>query len=142
MEPIILEPQPSWFGRNWKWLVPVGCLGTLVLVVGFCGGIFGLIFYSLHKSWAYEEGVQLARQNAEVIAELGEPIESGWLASGSINLANDSGNANLAISLSGPKQKGTLYVVAKKQAGQWHFTQASVETAGSGKTIDLQKNPK
>ena len=33
-------PQKSWFGRNWKWVVPVGCL-TPILV---CGGFFTLIF--------------------------------------------------------------------------------------------------
>jgi len=141
MEPIILEPQRSWWSRNWMWFVPVGCLGALVLSVGCCGGILGIVFYSLRNSWAYAQGVELARQDPAVVAELGEPIESGWLASGSINITTVSGNANLAISLSGPKQKGTLYVVAEKQAGQWQFTQARVETAG-GKTIDLLRTGK
>jgi hypothetical protein len=30
-------PQRSWLGRNWKWLVPVGCLGVFVLSVALCG---------------------------------------------------------------------------------------------------------
>jgi hypothetical protein len=145
MEPIILEPQPSWLARNWKWLVPVGCLGTLVLSVGCCGGIFGVVFYSLKNSWAYAEGVELARHDPAVVAELGEPIEGGpieggWLVSGSINVTPVSGDANLAIPLAGPKQKGTLYVVAQKQAGQWRFTQARVDTAVSGKQVDLLRN--
>jgi hypothetical protein len=108
----------------------------IVLSVGCCGGILGTVFYGLHNSWAYEEGVKLAKLNPEVAAELGEPIESSWLATGSINLVNDSGNATLAIPLSGLKQKGTLYVEVHKQAGQWHFKSAVVETAG-GKKIDL-----
>ncbi len=137
MEPIILEPQPSWFARNWKWLVPVGCLGAIVAFVGLCGGILSIVFYSLHNSWAYSEGVELARRSPAVVAELGEPIESSWFASGSININNDSGSAVLTIALIGPKQKGTLFVVADKQAGQWHFTRARVETASSGNKIDL-----
>ena len=83
----------------------------------------------------------LAQHNPEVIAELGEPIEAGWLASGSIRVSNDSGNAHVAISLSGSKQKGTLYVVAQKQAGQWQFISVIVETVG-GKKIDLLKDRK
>lgn len=141
MEPIILEPQPSWWSRNWKWFVPVGCLGVLVLSVGCCGGLFGFVFYSLHNSWAYSKGVALARQNPEVVAELGEPIEAGWLASGSINITTASGDAHVAVSLSGSKQKGTLYVVAQKQAGQWVFTSAIVETT-RGKKIDLANKQK
>ena len=141
MEPTIVEPRPSWWSRNWKWFVPVGCLGVFVLICGCCGGIGGTVFYSLHNSWVYSEGVKLAQQDAEVVAELGAPIEASWLAVGSINIANDVGNANLTISLSGSKQKGTLYVDAYKQAGQWHFKSAVVETAG-GKKIDLLKNHK
>jgi hypothetical protein len=141
MEPIILEPQPSWWSRNWKWFVPVGCLGVLVLSVGCCGGLFGFVFYSLHNSWAYTEGVELARHTPEVIAELGEPIEAGWLASGSINVTPASSDAHVAIALSGSKQTGTLYVVAHKQAAQWEFKSVIVETAG-GKKIDLLKDRK
>jgi hypothetical protein len=138
MEPINLEPQPAETGPNWKLLVPLGCLGVMVLSVGCCGGLLGFVFYSLHNSWAYSEGVKLAKLNPEVVAELGEPIESGWLATGSINVTNDSGDAHVAISLSGSKQNGTLYVVAHKQAGQWDFKSVIVETGG-GKKIDLLK---
>ena len=30
------QPQErNWWNRNWKWFVPVGCLGAIVLIVGF-----------------------------------------------------------------------------------------------------------
>lgn len=36
-------PQKPWFHRNWKWLLPVGCLGTIVLFATFVGGIFFVV---------------------------------------------------------------------------------------------------
>ena len=30
------QPQErNWWNRNWKWFVPVGCLGAIVSIVGF-----------------------------------------------------------------------------------------------------------
>ena len=108
------EVKPAgWWGRNWKWVVPVGCLGTLLISVAVCGGVFMLIFSFVKSSWAYTEGVNLARHNATVVAELGEPIEPGWAATGSVNVNGSSGDADLTIPLSGPKNSGTLYVVAQ-----------------------------
>jgi len=36
-----LVPQPSWWKRNWKWVVPVsGCFTVLVIIVIILGSIF------------------------------------------------------------------------------------------------------
>jgi hypothetical protein len=131
--------QKSWLGRNWKWLVPVGCLGVVGLSVAFCGGILAIIFTSMRSSWAFTEGLELARRNPAVVAELGEPIEAGWLVTGSINVSGPSGNAELAIPISGPKGAGTRYVVARKKAGDWTFEQAQVVIESTGERIDLLK---
>ena len=140
MEATNLNPQPSWWSQNWKLFVPLGCFGMFVLSAGCCCGLVGFVFYSLHDSWAYAEGVKLARQNPEVVTELGEPIEAGWLATGSVtNTLGDFGDAHVAVSLSGPKQKGTLYVVAQKQDWRWQFKSAIVETT-RGKKIDLLRS--
>jgi hypothetical protein len=129
--------QRTWFGRNWKWVLPVGCLGPLTLLILGCAGIFGIIMGSMKHSWAYSEGLALARQNTEVVAVMGEPIETGFLTSGSINVSGSSGNADLAIPINGPKSKGTLYVVAHKQVGEWMFDNADVEIDGQQKRINL-----
>jgi hypothetical protein len=134
MEP---TPQRSWWGRNWKWIVPAGCLGSLALAVVFCAGIFGIILGSIKSSWACSQGVELARHNEKVVEKLGEPMETGWLVSGSINVAGASGNADLAVPLHGPHNSGTLYVVAHKAAGKWQFDRAEVEVNGQEKRIDL-----
>jgi hypothetical protein len=134
MEPI---EQQTWWGRNWKWLVPVGCLGSLAIAVLTCAGIVGVILGSMKSSWACSQGMDLARHNKNVVEQLGEPIETGWLVSGSINVSGTSGNADFAVPLHGPQNSGTLYVVAHKLAGQWQFDRAEVEVNGQAERIDL-----
>jgi hypothetical protein len=138
-----MEPgkQPNWWGRNWKWAVPVGCLGSLLLMAAFCVGTFAIILGLMRSSWAYSEGVELARHNKTVVAMLGEPIQSGWLVSGSINISGPSGDAHLAIPLYGPKRRGTLYVGAHKLADQWRFDRATVKLDGQSEPIDLLAQP-
>jgi hypothetical protein len=121
-------------------MVPVGCLGSLVLIALFVTGVVAIVFGFLRSSWAYSEGVNLARHDKKVIEMLGEPIEAGWMASGSIRVSGPAGDAHLAISLSGPKRSGTLYVVAHKVAGQWQFDHAEVEIDGQAERIDLLAN--
>ena len=48
-----------------------------------------------------------------------------------------SGNADLTIPISGPKGKGTLYVVATKSAGEWTYSKLVVKIDSTGETIDL-----
>jgi hypothetical protein len=127
----------NWFGRNWKWLLPVGCLGILVLTVVFAALIATIILSATRSSWACTEGVELARQDPRVIVELGEPIDTGWLVTGSIRVSGPSGRAELAIPLHGPQNSATLYVVAHKQVGQWQFERAEVEVEGKAERIDL-----
>jgi hypothetical protein len=129
--------QPTWWGRNWKWVLPVGCLGSVAFMVLACGGIFAVVLGTLKSSWACSEGVELARHNKRVVEQLGEPIETGWMTSGSINVSGSSGNADISVPLQGPRNSGTLYVVAKKVAGQWQFERAVVEISGQGSRIDL-----
>lgn len=118
-------------------MVPVGCLGSIVIAAALCTGIIGLVLGGIKSSWACSQGVDLARHNKQVVEKLGEPIETGWLVSGSINVTGPSGNADLAVPLHGPKTGGTLYVIAHKAAGQWQFDRAEMEINGQAERIDL-----
>jgi hypothetical protein len=131
------SPRRNWWGRNWKWIVPIGCLGSLVLAAALCAGIVGVFLGSMKSTWACSHGVDLARHNQRVVERLGEPLESGWLITGQINVSGTSGNADFAIPLHGPRNTGTLYVVAHKTAGQWQFDRAEVEVNGQAERIDL-----
>jgi hypothetical protein len=63
------------------------------------------------------------------------------MLSGNININGPSGNANLAIPLSGPKASATLYVVAEKRAGKWEYSTMEVAPEGQGERIDLLAKP-
>src|SRR5215471_5707139 len=81
-----------------------------VLLVGlFVGGLLAIVFGALKSSEPYQHGVQTATSDPRVIAELGAPVKSGWLFSGSIHTSSSSGSADLTISLQGSKRTGTLY---------------------------------
>jgi cytochrome oxidase complex assembly protein 1 len=132
------QPQKkSWWSRNWKWFVPIGCLGLLVIGVGVIVLFVSIIFGALKSSDAYTQALAKARANPAVISELGQPIEPGWLVSGSVNVSGPSGNADLSIPVSGPKKSGTIYVVARKSAGEWQFNRLEVDVEGRGSRINL-----
>ena len=135
-------PQRNWWSRNWKWALPVGCLLPLLL----CGGgallfifvIYGVVTGAIKNSDAYSEGMARARANPEVVAALGEPIESGFWISGSINVNGPSGDVDVSIPISGPKGSGTLYVTGTRSAGRWQYSTMAVEIPGRASRIDLR----
>jgi len=133
-----VPPQPQgWFARHWKAVVGVGCLGVIILAVAFVGGIMLLVMGSIRSSDAYQQALAKAKANPEVALRLGQPIQPGWFISGSINVSGPSGDADLSIPISGPKGKGTVYVVGKKSAGEWSYTRMEVEVEGQPGRIDL-----
>ena len=114
-------PQRSWWGRNWKWVVPVGCLLPLLACSGISAAILMIVFRAIRSSDVYTEALARAKANPEVRAQLGEPIQPGWMVNGSIQVINESGSANLSIPISGPKKSATISVVATKAAGRWEL---------------------
>lgn len=129
--------QKGWFSRNWKWFVPVGCLSMVVMAVAVVAAIIFFIFGAMKSSDVYQQALAKARSNPDVVRELGEPIETGWLMSGSINVSGDSGNADMKIPVSGPKKSGAVYAVAIKRLGKWDFSTLEVEIEGETKRINL-----
>ena len=129
--------QKSWWGRNWMWAVPSGCLGCLLLPAGCVAAIGFLVFGLFRTSDVYTEALERAREDLRVVEALGEPIEPGWWMMGSINISGPSGDADFSLPLSGPDGSGTLYVVAEKSAGEWAFETLLVEIDGTGERIDL-----
>jgi Cytochrome oxidase complex assembly protein 1 len=125
-----MAPQRSWWSRNWKWVVPSGCLG-LLLSCGCLGAvIFGVAFQSLRSAGVVVEAVAMAKQSPEVRQALGEEIKAGMLVSGSLQSSNDRGSADITIPLDGSKADGTLHVEAYKDGEEWKFTQLLVEVPG------------
>jgi hypothetical protein len=96
-----------------------------------------VIVGSIRSSDAYKQAMAKANANPEVVLRIGQPMQPGWLVSGNISVSGPSGDADLAIPVSGPKGKGTIYAVAKKSAGQWTFSRLEVEIEGQPGRIDL-----
>jgi len=107
------------------------------IVIGLAVGIIAFTFGSLKSTAVYQEAVAQATDNPEVINALGEPIETGFFLSGSVNINNADGDAELSIPLSGSKRDGTLYVEAIKTSGEWNFHVLEVEVEGSSGRINL-----
>jgi hypothetical protein len=127
----------TWWGRNWKWFVPAGCLTIVLLGVGFVATLVFFVFGMMKNTDAYTDAVRAARDNPAVVAALGTPIEEGFMVSGSFNESGPSGTADLAIPLRGPHGAATVYVEAKKSAGEWTYTKMVAEIEATHARIDL-----
>ena len=129
--------RESWWTRNWKWFVPVGCLTTILVVVGGVAALAYGVFSMMKSADVFTDAIAKARANAAVVEALGSPIEDGLMMSGNINVSGGSGDADLAVPLTGPKGTGTLYIVATKSAGEWRYSTLQVEVESSDQRIDL-----
>ena len=138
-QPAILKP--NWWQRNWKWFVPLGCLTVAVLFLAFVGSILVIVFSAMKSTDVYKEALGRAKADPAVIEALGSPIQDGFLMSGNTNVNGASGEANLAIPISGPKGRGTIYVSATKSLGQWNYSGLVVEVGQTDERIDLLHKP-
>jgi hypothetical protein len=136
--PVPPTGKSSWLGRNWKWVVPLGCVSLLALFVAFIAGIVLVVFGFIRQSDVYQYALERASSNEAVVEALGEPVGPGWYVSGSIDVEGGSGSADLAIPISGPSGKGTIFVVARKSAGLWEYDVLEVEVEGRGERIVLE----
>jgi len=137
------QQQQGCWGRNWKWLVPTGCLGLIVLVVAAVAAIFFFAMSAVKSSEVYQRALEKARNDQAVNAMLGQPVSDGLLVQGSIETTmRGEGHAKFQVPLSGPKNSGTLYVVALKVRDlygddDWHFETLEVEVTGKPGRINL-----
>lgn len=138
VQPTPHVPRPGWWSRNWKWFLPMGCLTFVALIVGFVALLVVVVFGAMKSTDVYKEALSRAKSNAEVAEALGAPIKEGMFLSGNTNVNGASGEADIAIPISGPKGSGTIYAVAQKSAGQWSYSKLEVEVKASGKRINLQ----
>lgn len=131
-------PPKSWWGRNWKWFVPTGCLTLVAGFVGFMVLILVVVMASMKSSEVYQEATRRAENDPAVTLALGKPIKTGLFTSGNISVSGATGEANLSIPISGPKGSGHIYAEATKSAGIWHYSALEVEVDGRSGRIDLR----
>jgi hypothetical protein len=119
------------------WIIVSIVAVVLVVAVLFVGAILVAVFSAIKSSTPYQHAVEVATHDSRVRAALGPPLKQGWIAGGSINVAGDSGHADLSIPLEGAAHKGTLYVVARKAEGEWTYQTLALRVADTGERIDL-----
>lgn len=133
-----LIARKSWWNRNWKWLVPTGCLSIILLFVLFIVGIFFGVTSMMTDSDVYKEVMTEVQHNTIILQKLGKPIEEDGMTSGNISLSNDTGNCDLQIPIKGSKGKGTIFIVAEKR-GTWKYSVKSVYIEKTKEEINLLK---
>ena len=137
------QPQPpqqkGCLGRNWKWMLPVGCLGLLLGVAALVGGIFFVAMSAIKSSEVYKGALGVVQTHPAAIERLGQPITDGWFVSGNIKFDGTGGNANFAIPVSGPKGSGTLHVRAVSPDGAWMYERLDL-AVGTETTSLLDRN--
>ena len=109
----------------------------ILLIVAFVAVLVMVIFGAIKSTDVYKEALVRAKANPAVIEALGSPIRDGMFLSGNTNVNGASGQADLAIPISGPKGKGTIYVTASKSAGEWGYSTLVAEIARTHERIDL-----
>jgi cytochrome oxidase complex assembly protein 1 len=117
--------------------VPLGCFSVALLFLAFVGSILMVVFTAMKSTDVYKDALARAKTDPAVIEALGSPINDGFLLSGNTNVNGASGESNLAIPISGPKGKGTIYVSANKSLGRWTYSGLVVELGQAHERIDL-----
>jgi TonB family protein len=130
------QQQKGCWGRHWKWLVPVGCLGLVLAAVVLFAAIFFVAMSALKSSDVYQGALRAAQSHPAAVERLGQPIEDGWLVKGSIKFDAVGGSADFQIPVSGPKKAGTLHVRAASPEGAWMYERLDLAVEG-GETVSL-----
>nr|WP_298996690.1 cytochrome c oxidase assembly factor Coa1 family protein [uncultured Allomuricauda sp.] len=123
-----LVTQPSWWKKNWKWVVPVGgCLTLIIICIVFFATLFFGATKLMEDSQPYEYAFELINNDEQLINLLGKPIEKDGMVQGSINWHNGQKKAELVIPIAGPKDSGTLYIDAYGEGDTWNYREIRVE---------------
>lgn len=132
-------PQPpqqkGCLGRNWKWMLPVGCLGLILGVVALVGAIVFVAMSAIKSSEVYQGALKVVQTHPTAVGRLGEPIKDGWFVTGNIKFDAGGGHANFQVPVSGPKGSGTLSVRAVSPEGTWMYER--LDLASGGETVSL-----
>ena len=134
-------------GRNWKWLVPLLLLICVGLFVYFVteGALVKawLADRSIKASEPFQMALENIRDDAEVVKQLGEPLEPTGQASGEVRTETDngkslSGNANFYFDITGPKGTANVACQGKMIDGKWGLSTLTVTFAdGSRHSVEV-----
>jgi TonB family protein len=127
--------QKGCLGRNWKWMLPVGCLGLILGVVALVGAGVLVAMSAVKSSEVYQGAHKVAQTHPAAAERLGQPVKDGWFVTGNVKVDAGGGNADFQIPVSGPKNSGTLHVRAVNPDGAWMYER--LDLVVGGETVSL-----
>jgi hypothetical protein len=123
------KPQRGWFGRNWKWFVPVFLL--LVVVIG--GGVgYYMIYQRVFNHEAYQQAMAKILENKEIKEFLGEPIKTKMSNPGP-TLRQEATETNILwtiVGSTGKEAKARVFQRLNTTSGKWETVTAEVTLPG------------
>jgi hypothetical protein len=122
--------EPHWLQRNLKWVILAAVLACLLFFAALLGAIAFVVVTATRSSDVYRTAMARAQSHPQVIEQLGQPLEPGWLIQGTIEVDNRTGQADLAIPLHGPLGEASISVIAEKRGGVWQYEQLEVRIDG------------
>ena len=119
-------------------LIVVAVVGVLALVAAiFIGGIVGVVLYQVGNSEAAAQAKDFLRNSDKLTAEIGEVKDFGSIITGSVNTANNNGEATLHLKVIGERKTVNASVdLIYTNGSAWRVSAASYVNS-SGQTIDL-----
>ena len=117
-------------------------IGGVVVVLGsvvvlFVAGIVGFAVYQVGNSEAAVKAKDFLRTNEELKADIGEVRDFGSIITGSVNVADVSGQATLHLKVIGAEEtvSASVYLIYANR-GEWRVSAASYVNK-DGEKIDL-----
>lgn len=108
-----------------------------LLAAVFVGGIVGVALYSVGNSEAAARAKDFLRTSDKLTDDIGEVTDFGSVVTGSVNVANNSGEATLHLKVIGERKTVNASVdLIYTKGTAWRVSKASYVNA-SGQTIDL-----
>ena len=100
----------------------LGCL-PLLGFIGLCFVSIMLLSQFMFRAWGpYDAALTLVRGNAEVVAALGSPINTGLMLTGSLSSSGSDSSARFETPISGSRRNGTLRVSGSSHNGRWDLS--------------------
>lgn len=138
----IIIQKPSWWKRNWKWVLPTG--GCLTLIIIF----FSFIAYGVYQVtdklteetsfFAFFDVIQEVQKSSEVKEALGTPLKFDGLQEENYD-PKDNDRLDLDFTIQGAQYDGQLRVIADKTGDGWQYSTFTVTVAETGEVIDLKE---
>jgi Cytochrome oxidase complex assembly protein 1 len=132
--------------KDWWLLGCGGCGGCLGLIGGgaiVCGVIFVGVVKVIKATSPYQTALKTATESSKVQEALRTPITEGFMPMGNVSTnssgGNQSGTADITITLKGLKGAGIVHYAATESEGKWVVNDFTMTVAATQEKIALGK---